>query len=453
MITLNVPDKFVPERNYIIDVLLSEFLGLEYRTKVTKNAKDYEIKLENSKTLLVRDHFFKNFEDGPDYINVREIPVNSMFFAANQFSPDGDIPVIFGTDELTTKRDGIICGIDIFASSFFMLTRWEELANKKRDSHNRFQAIESLAYKRGFLHRAVVNEYAEMLWKMLSHLKCGQERKKRTFRTFATHDVDTPFLCATKGPLVAAKEAGGDLIKRRNPKAALHNFTSWLKTLNGHAERDPYNTFGYIMDISERHGLQSTFLFMANGRRPEYDLGHRFLRGLMGEIYARGHSIGLHSSYSSYDDPVQTKLESDMLRSVCSKEGIDQKEWMSRQHFLRWETPITFNNLESSGMDYDSTLSYADHAGFRCGVCYEYPAFDILSRNRFKLRERPLLVMECTVIDRNYMNMGPGEKAFSFIKSIKDTCRRFKGDFIILWHNTRFIEPRERQLYSLILQA
>lgn len=67
------------------------------------------------------------------------------------------ITIIYGEDKLIIDRNSktIVCGIDIFASSFFMLTRWEEYVNKKRDNHNRFPASESLAYKFGFLNRPI----------------------------------------------------------------------------------------------------------------------------------------------------------------------------------------------------------------------------------------------------------------------------------------------------------
>ncbi len=86
-------------------------------------------------------------------------------FSKNDFIVEKDIPIIYGTDklEITEQNQNIItCGIDIFASSFFMLTRWEEYVNKNRDRHNRFPAIESLAFKNDFLSRPVVNEYVEM---------------------------------------------------------------------------------------------------------------------------------------------------------------------------------------------------------------------------------------------------------------------------------------------------
>ncbi len=456
MISIRIPDNLVAERTYVIDVIFSEFLGLDYKIAIGNGTKDYEITLENGKTLLVRDHFFRKFEEASEYLTQTGIPSNALM-CTNKFSPDADIPVIFGTGELAAGQDSIICGADIFASSFFMLTRWEEYANRGRDSHDRFPAHESLAQRSGFLHRAVVNEYVEMLWNMLNHLKCGQHRKERNFRTFATHDVDNPFLYAARSPFIALKQMCGDIIRRKDPAAAFGNFRAWAKTANGREDLDPFNTFDWMMDVSEGLGLKSHFLFITGHSEPArdggYDCGHKLLRSLMQNIHRRGHHIGLHLSYGSFDSPEQTKKEFDILKTACSGLGVRQESWMSRQHFLRWKTPETFENLESACLDYDSTLSYADAAGFRCGVCYEYPAFDVLARKRLRLRERPLLVMDCTVIDRPYMNLGAGEQAYSTIKNIKDTCRRYGGDFVVLWHNTRLIDQAERGLYNQILRA
>jgi hypothetical protein len=58
-------------------------------------------------------------------------------------------------------------------------------------------------------------------------------------------------------------------------------------------------------------------------------------------------------------------------------------------------------------MEFDSTLSYADKEGFRCGVCYDFPVFDFLERKQLKLREFPLIVIEGSFT--RYQNIGPLE--------------------------------------------
>ncbi len=84
---------------------------------------------------------------------------------------------------------------------------------------------------------------------------------------FLTHDVDEPFLYATNSPFAALKQMGGDLLKRRDPKTAFDNFNSWTKVMAGW-KQDPFNTFDYIMDVSEQFGLTSNFLFMTDCSEP-----------------------------------------------------------------------------------------------------------------------------------------------------------------------------------------
>ena len=49
-----------------------------------------------------------------------------------------------------------------------------------------------------------------------------------------------------------------------------------------------------------------------------------------------------------------------------------------RQHYLRWKSPDTWRILEKTGLKYDVTLSFADHEGFRCGICFPYKPFDVV---------------------------------------------------------------------------
>lgn len=61
------------------------------------------------------------------------------------------------------------------------------------------------------------------------------------------------------------------------------------------------------------------------------------------------------------------------------------------QYFFPWETPTTFQNWQDAGLNYDTTLSFAtlsfaDVAGFRCGVCYEFPTFNLKNSPLLKLR-------------------------------------------------------------------
>ena len=209
------------------------------------------------------------------------------------------------------------------------------------------------------------------------------------------------------------------------------------------------------MDISEKHNIKSTFFFITDHSAGKIDgdylIEHPAIKKIIQEIYKRGHKIGLHPSYNSYKDKVQIKKEFKKLLSICKLYKIKQANWGSRQHFLRWKTPTTAANLDEAGLSYDSTMAFADHPGFRSGVCYDYPLFDLVNRKTLNLLERPLIIMECSIIDKRYMNLGTGIEAFEMIKKLKNRCRLFNGNFTLLWHNSRLVAKKEKNLYEKTL--
>ena len=166
--------------------------------------------------------------------------------------------------------------------------------------------------------------------------------------------------------------------------------------------RDLCDTFDFLMDESDRNGVRSAFYFISagtvDGVDGRYSLDDPRLRRLLRRIHERGHEIGLHPSYNTFRDAERTRYEFELLRRVCEEEGIEQDGWGGRQHYLRWENPTTWRNWDAAGLDYDSTLTFAESPGFRCGACFEYPVFDLRARKRLTLRERPLVAMEVSLL-------------------------------------------------------
>src|SRR5690606_9180319 len=236
-------------------------------------------------------------------------------------------------------------------------------------------------------------------------------------------DVDAPSsygFCSAKGLI---RRMAGDVLKRRDFKSAALGpwirINSWYRLHSA----DPANTFDWIMDQSEKHGLTSAFYFICGRTDPskdaDYEPEHPAIRELMRRIHQRGHEIGLHPSYNTYQNPQAIATEANRLRKVMSEEGIKQQQFGGRMHYLRWEHPTTMLGWEQTGMTYDSTLSYADRPGFRCGTCFEYPAFDPSKGEALKLRVRPLIAMECTVMAERYLGLGAGEVAFEKFELLK----------------------------------
>lgn len=421
---IHIPNNFIQERKYIVEVIFSDFLGLEFEIIISES-RNYQIVLNNGKIIEFEDELWSDLNEKDGFIRKENIP-EKVPFAKNVFLLEKDIPIIFGNKKINTIDKKIICGIDIFASSFFMLTRWEEIVIEEKDKHNRFPCELSLAQKNNFHHRPIVNEYVEMLWNMLQKLGCSQKRKQRNFEIIPTHDID--FLFKFNSPKDLIKAVAGDLIKRKSIKLAFKTFSDYFKVKSGKI-KDPYDTFDYFMNISEANNVKSNFYFIA-GHKNEPDVRYNFCKTetkkIIENIISRGHKVGIHGGYSSFDNEKQFEKEVNRFK----KFEVDVVQ--GRQHYLRFENPKTWRIWNERGMKYDSTIGYTNDSGFRAGVCYEYPVFDVIQRKKLNLIERPLIFME-TVSKQKY------HQKENFIKhclSLKKTVKKYNGQFVFLWHNS-----------------
>jgi hypothetical protein len=67
-------------------------------------------------------------------------------------------------------------------------------------------------------------------------------------------------------------------------------------------------------------------------------------------------------------------------------------------------------------------------------------------RSRERCGERPLVVVEGSVIEPGYMGLGVGAAAFEAMARLKVRCRMFAGDFTLLWHNSTLLSQEEIRL-------
>ncbi len=475
MLIIRVPKTYTPERRYIIDVLMKYWLGVEYKL-VPEEDSFTRITLGGSrKSLIMPDIFFNTDSELLKEDCMPAVPLTRIRWEekpVNDLLVNKLLPIIYGSNEppllakeekwhcrqpyLWQADDTLYLGIDVFASAFFMLTRCEEHIIKERDPYGRFPMEASLAFREGFLLRPIINEYLEIFWHQLVSLWPGLQRKPRQFKTVLSHDVDYPFSQLGIDFSRLLLSCGADILKRRSPELALKRFNAWQAVNKGDYRQDFYYTFDRLMDISEKNNLKSAFYFMTACTDPDheqpYDISHPYLRRLLRDIADRDHEIGLHPSFGTYQDARQTKAEFHHLLKVCAGEGIRQDIWGGRQHFLRWQAATTWRNWSEAGLNYDSTLTFPEHAGFRCGTCFDYPVYDLKQRRGMSLMERPLIVMEESVIRQDLMGL-KGSDIFDFINCLKQTCRKYNGDFTLLWHNSTLVGEELWQLYENLLSV
>jgi peptidoglycan/xylan/chitin deacetylase (PgdA/CDA1 family) len=355
-----------------------------------------------------------------------------------------------GGPDFEQRGDRIRLGLDVFGSVFFLVTRYEELVGDERDQHERYPARASVATREAFVERPLANELAEVLWACMRRLWPGVKRRRRQFALRLSHDVDFPLIAPVRAE--AVERARRDLKVEKAPWVALRRLAARQFPRSTSPGRDLYNTFDALMRLSEGLGLQGAFYFIAGNTGGaidgDYTLEDPWIQSLLRAIHDRGHEIGLHPSYGTFRDAEQTFREFDRLRRVCQALGIEQERWGGRQHYLRWENPTTWQNWENAGLDYDSTVGFAEQPGFRCGTCYEYPVFNLRTRQQLALRERPLIVMDASLF--SYAGLTPRQAAEQ-VERLKARCRLFDGELTVLVHNDRFLSRRVRSAFRSVL--
>jgi len=414
MLKIKIPNNNINERKYIIEVVFNEFLGLDYILEL--GSKEYEITLPNNKILIIKDTFFNKYPKDLEYLKLENIP----------------------------KK---IEELDVFSVSFFMLTRWEEYVNKSRDKHNRFPATKSLAYKQDFLDRPIVNEYVEELKNMLLKLDGSLVFKERKFELLLTHDVDNLYMW--KSWKQVFRIALGDLLKRRDLTLAVERFSEYF-LIKRKKVKDPFDTFDWLMDKSEAIGVKSRFYFMSGGVTAfdnNYKIDEPKALELINKIKKRGHIIGIHPSYNAYNDFEQFKKEKELLEKTVGEKIVE-----GREHYLRFEVPTTWQIWEDNGMEVDSTCGYADKEGFRCGTGDEFSVFNILTREKLKLKERPLIFMDDNRLkgDRIYDKV----LLINNIEKLKTEAIKYKMKFTILFHQSIFAleDINYKEIYEKVIK-
>lgn len=458
MFRLDIPHEFSAELSWIGFVVLRERLGLAITIKEVES-NDCVLKYSGRHLVLRNDLFSKGSADcewasAMPSVSLEQWNLDNSELRARLVKQN--IPVLFGRAGFAVDAAGNgKLELDVLGSAFFMLSRFEEAVVPERDDHDRFPATASIAFKERFLDRPIIDEYIEILWAAISRIWPLAQRKKNEFRMSVSHDIDSPSYFAFRPWKKLLRRAAGDCLKRGRLREATRDIRTRLQSRRSIHPSDPYNKFTWIMDHSERLGLISRF-YVICGRNhprfdPDYDVEHPAIRQLLRNISDRQHSIGLHPSYNAYKSVGIMLAEAEQLRKVCVEENIAISELHARMHYLRWHTPTTARILQHAGVEVDSTLSFADHIGFRCGTCHEYQAFDPVERKELDIRIQPLIAMDGTVIDERYMGLGISVAAGEALVALKNACRTVDGVFSLLWHNTQLVRDDQRDLYTSVL--
>ncbi len=447
---LEIPATRTAERRYVARVVFEELLGLACEVRVGERACSVLTLPGAGGEITIADSFLAMPES--EWLSARSVPLAATRWAVPAGLGSG--PANDGLWVLPAEaREGSQCtlGADLFGTAFFLLTRYEEVARPSLDAHGRQVPEATLAGKGGWLDRPMVNEIAEIFWQAIAREWPSVHRTPREFRLLVSHDVDHPWCVAGRSAWHLAGGAARALV-REGWGAGARRIAEWRQVSRDGAAADPCWTFDWLMAESERRGLRSAFYFIPeSGPQAEYQVGDQAIDGLIGHIAARGHEVGFHPSYAAADQAELFLAELQRLQASCFKAGIPAGLG-GRHHYLRWQADGSWALWDKAGLRYDSSVGYAARPGFRSGTCAEYSAFDLRASRPLALKERPLMVMDVSLLGAHYLDLSHRD-AVDHALGLARTCRHYRGDFVLLWHNDHLRTPEDREAYLAILDG
>jgi peptidoglycan/xylan/chitin deacetylase (PgdA/CDA1 family) len=457
VLRIQAPPSHRTEREFVLSVVLG-WLGQDYSLEIMPGLTETLVAAEGDADggIAVPDILFGA---GTDWLGADSLPRRPLPVVEHPTGSSRDpLPLLFAVDDARpwlTRRDAQRwrLGFDLFGAVFFLLSRYEEHVIATRDERGRFPAHASVMHADGWLRWPVADMYVDVLAGLLTSLWPHRTVRRDPGGVTIGHDVDHPSSAKRWQGLARWRVVAADAIRRRDPVLAARRALSFAP--RGLLSRlDPYATFGFLMDESERVGSRSTFFFLTQDTElpagSVYSLDEPWARRLIDVIAARGHHIGLHGSYLSSVDATRLAQEWQRLERATADLPAGVRREAVRQHYLMLEPSVTWRSQAEAGLGADESLAYADDVGYRAGTARAFPAFDLERGRPLPLIVRPLHVMDVTISE--YLRM-PVREAIPMVASMARRTDRYGGQFSVLWHNNTLETRQDRRSYRELLEV
>lgn len=329
--------------------------------------------------------------------------------------------------------EGLICffktegdhPFDIFAASFYLLSRYEEYLPHKKDEYGRYAYENSLAWREDFLYIPLVNRW-------IKHF--GVSLKKRfptftihysAFNFLPTYDIDEAYSYKHKQWWRSGGGAARDLLKVDRSRVL-----SRAKVLLG-KRKDPFDSYDFLDRLHEAHQLMPRYFFLLAAKTGKYDKNIKPDEFALHELirrHAKKYKIGIHPSWQAGDAPELLNSEIKTLEQITGKK-IDS----SRQHFIRFELPTTYRRLLDAGIREDFSMGYGSVNGFRASVASTFYWYDLEKDQATDLLLYPFCFMEANSF---FEQKRSSHQALDELNRYYKVVKEVNGTLITIWHNT-----------------
>ena len=347
--------KITPRFTYITRQLFTRILGIEisFSTKVEDFIKHKGPKITYARQPLQNEFFIRShellFEKGIGDFDI-------------QIGDWEGLPCFFETGERSNLP------YDVFAASFYLLSRYEEHLPHMKDLHGRFPPRESLAYQQGFLQMPLVDLWAHKLLEILEKRFPDIKAVDIPYRFKPIVDVTTSHCYAHRGFFRGMAGFFFDLSRFR-----LKRIWERIRVLF-RPSLDPYDNYERLIALNKKYQVKTMFFFQFaeystyDKNVSPYNNSFRHLIKSVSDYCI----VSLAVSYSGAQDLQTLKEEKSRLSEV-----LHRPVTYSRLRYNRVAVPDTYRNLIEAEFTKDFTMGYTHEIGFRASTCTPFYFYDI----------------------------------------------------------------------------
>ncbi|MEM1001352.1 MAG: polysaccharide deacetylase family protein, partial [Bacteroidota bacterium] len=273
-----------------------------------------------------------------------------------------------GTKGFFATNDKSHLPFDIFAASFYLLSRYEEYLPHVNDEYGRFMASESLAKQENFLHQPVVDIWANKLKSVLEKKFPDFCFPAKQYSVIPVIDVPVAFYFKYQGLLRTFSGFFRDLVRFR-----FYQLYQRILVISGF-RRDPYDSFRWIINRQNMVKDKFQFFFLI-GDYSTYD--HNISvnkKSFVSLIKSVGDYcfVGLKASFFALEDMKILKKEKGRIESITNRDLR-----AVRNSYSKLNLPMTYRNLNDLEVREDYTMGYVNELGFRAGSCTPFQFYDL----------------------------------------------------------------------------
>lgn len=324
---------------------------------------------------------------------------------------------------------------DIFASSFYMITRYEEYLPHVKDEMGRFMASESLAYKEGFLQQPIVDIWTYLFKEKLLEVFPEMEFPKKKIEIHPIIEAAQPYAYKQKGLFRTLVGYVNSLFR-----GEFRKIVARTQAIVGF-KRDPLDTFKWIVNIANRSNFDLTIFFLL-GDSLSFDESmntHRQKFKMLIKYVSDYKEVGLIFSYSSLSDYELLKSEKRRMQEITNRSLVSS---MNSEFLVN--LPDIYRHLVELQVTKDFTMVFRNTIGFRAGTCTPFLFYDL----DYEVKT-PLVIHPSALTSSAFQQ----KYASDIEKTINNTLQAIEevnGTFTMIFSNKDFTSSESNKVWRSV---